>query len=234
MPSSPNRFVISVDSVYPDPVGRLRVRLVFLCFPKPSTFDSRPSLFPKSFSCNTYGSPRKCCKQKTYSMVKLLRCNAYKKQAGWGMLLSFLVAPPYRYVAPTYLLCLPLLRKLPGVYPEFPFWKGGVLPTFKCAFCIPNGVAGRSTFKPSNDPPVPLQRKALGATIGKGARNSSRSGETTPLPPVSKDSERTSGTARSWSPSQVVPGSSVLTLDRSAGWLAFQQRVGKAGSVRLG
>src|SRR5882762_11370942 len=84
MPPSPNRFVISVDSVYPDPVGRLRVRLVFLCFPKPSTFDSRPSLFPKSFSCNTYGYPRKCCKQKTYSMVKLLRCNAYKKQAGWG------------------------------------------------------------------------------------------------------------------------------------------------------
>src|SRR5882762_3359709 len=124
MPSSPTRFVISVDSVYPDPVGRLRVRLVFLCFSKPSTFDSRPPLFPKSFSCNTYGSPRKCCKQKTYSMVKLLRCNAYKKQAGRGMLLSFLVAPPYRYVAPTYLLCLPLLRKLPGVYPEFPFWKG--------------------------------------------------------------------------------------------------------------
>src|SRR6267143_6493537 len=114
--------------------------------------------------------------------------------------------------------------------PRVPILEGGVLPTFKCAFCIPNGVAGRSTFKPSNDPPVPLQRKALGATIGKGARNSSRSGETTPLPPVSKDSERTSGTARSLSPSQVVPGSSVLTLDRSAGWLAFQQRVGKAGS----
>src|SRR5882762_8546550 len=64
--------------------------------------------------------------------------------------------------------------------------------------------------------------------------NPSGSGETTPLLPVSKDSERTSGTVRSWSPSQVVPGSSVLTLDRSAGWLAFQQRVGKAGSVRLG
>src|SRR6266852_2571777 len=24
----------------------------------------------KSFSCNTYGSPRKCCKQKTYDMAK--------------------------------------------------------------------------------------------------------------------------------------------------------------------
>jgi hypothetical protein len=41
--------------------------------------------------------------------------------------------------------------------------------------------------------------------------NSSRSGETTPLPPVSKDRERTSGTARSWSPMQVVPGYNVLT-----------------------
>ena len=145
----------------------------------------------------------------------------------WSHLHTGTLPRPISFVCHSYENC-------PGVYPEFPFWKGGVLPTFKCAFCIPNGVAGRSTFKPSNDPPVPLQRKALGATIGKGARNSSRSGETTPLPPVSKDSERTSGTARSWSPSQVVPGSSVLTLDRSAGWLAFQQRVGKAGSVRLG
>src|SRR5258708_30133100 len=49
------------------------------------------------------------------------------------------------------------------------------------------------------------------------------SGETTPLPPVSNTSERPSGTVRQCSPSetpirpglQVVPGSSVLTLDRS-------------------
>src|ERR1700682_3052650 len=34
----------------------------------------------KSFSCNTYGSPRKCCKQKTYSPAKPFRCNTYKKQ----------------------------------------------------------------------------------------------------------------------------------------------------------
>jgi hypothetical protein len=63
---------------------------------------------------------------------------------------------------------------------------------------------------------------------------SSRSGETTPLPPVSKDREWTLGTARSWSPTQVVPRSSALELDRSAGWLASSKRVGKAGSVRLG
>src|SRR6267378_3720993 len=36
----------------------------------------------KSFSCNTYGSPRKCCKQKTYGLAKPFRCNTYKKQGG--------------------------------------------------------------------------------------------------------------------------------------------------------
>src|SRR5882762_3786382 len=81
----------------------------------------------------------------------------------------------YPYLSPLFAT----LTKTAGCVPRVPVLKGGVLPRFKCAFCIPNGVAGRSTFKPSNDPPVPLQRKALGATIGKGARNSSRSGETT-------------------------------------------------------
>jgi len=33
----------------------------------------------KSFNCNTYGSPRKCCKQRTYFSVKPFRCNTYKK-----------------------------------------------------------------------------------------------------------------------------------------------------------
>jgi hypothetical protein len=32
----------------------------------------------KSFSCNTYGSPHKCCKQKTYGLAKPFRCNTYK------------------------------------------------------------------------------------------------------------------------------------------------------------
>jgi hypothetical protein len=34
----------------------------------------------KSFSCNTYVSPRKCCKQRTYGLAKSFRCNTYKKQ----------------------------------------------------------------------------------------------------------------------------------------------------------
>jgi hypothetical protein len=29
----------------------------------------------------------------------------------------------YLHVASTYLLCLPLLRKLPGVYAKFPKWN---------------------------------------------------------------------------------------------------------------
>src|SRR5258708_5576410 len=40
----------------------------------------------KSFSCNTYGSPRKCCKQKTCGRAKPFRCNTYKKHGGAGIL----------------------------------------------------------------------------------------------------------------------------------------------------
>src|SRR6267142_1929114 len=38
----------------------------------------------KSFSCNTHGSPRKCCKQKTYSVTKPFRCNTYKNRGPGG------------------------------------------------------------------------------------------------------------------------------------------------------
>src|SRR6266478_992311 len=38
----------------------------------------------KSFSCNTYGTPRKCCKQRTYGLAKPFRCNTYKKHGGKG------------------------------------------------------------------------------------------------------------------------------------------------------
>src|SRR6266446_4707649 len=48
---------------------------------------SSPTLrLHKSFSCNTYGSPRKCCKQKTYGRAKSFRCNTYKKPGGGGIL----------------------------------------------------------------------------------------------------------------------------------------------------
>src|SRR6266478_5137609 len=41
----------------------------------------------KSFSCNTYGSPRKCCKQKTYDVTKPFRCNTYKKHRGRALVM---------------------------------------------------------------------------------------------------------------------------------------------------
>src|SRR6266403_4702693 len=47
------------------------------------TFTFSPTVPPhKSFSCNTYGSPRKCCKQRAYTISKSFRCNTYKKQGG--------------------------------------------------------------------------------------------------------------------------------------------------------
>jgi len=39
-----------------------------------------------SFSCNTYGSPRKCCKQKIYGLAKPFRCNIYKNTGGGSRL----------------------------------------------------------------------------------------------------------------------------------------------------
>src|SRR5260370_814073 len=36
----------------------------------------------KSFSCNTYESPRKCWKQKTYRTAKPFRCNTYENTGG--------------------------------------------------------------------------------------------------------------------------------------------------------
>ena len=41
-------------------------------------------LLLKSFNCNTYESPRKCCKQKTYGLAKPFRCNTYKNHRGGG------------------------------------------------------------------------------------------------------------------------------------------------------
>jgi hypothetical protein len=83
----------------------------------------------------------------------------------------------------------------------------GVFSTFK-----------RSTFKPSNDPLVPLRLTRFGATIREGNRISLRSGETTPLSPVSKDTRAAIGNCSNRSRSQtpirselqVVPRSSVL------------------------
>jgi hypothetical protein len=66
-------------------------------------------------------------------------------------------------------------------------------------------------FQRFNVPPGPIAAERPWCNNERRHENSSRSGETTPLPPVSKMIERTSGTARSWFPLQVVPGYNVLT-----------------------
>src|SRR6266849_10373038 len=68
----------------------------------------------------------------------------------------------------------------------------------------------RSTFQPSNVPSIPLQQKAFGATIGKGTGFLLDPGKQLRSPRCLRVRERTSGTARSWSPLQVVPEPSVL------------------------
>jgi len=61
--------------------------------PKPFPYLATSLLLPcflvlKSFSCNTYAPPCKCCKQKTYGSAKPFRCNTYKKHRGGGTLCS--------------------------------------------------------------------------------------------------------------------------------------------------
>ena len=86
----------------------------------------------------------------------------------------------------------------------------------------------------SISPSVPLQPNALGATIGKVARILHDPGKQLRSPRCLRLRERTSGTVQHRSRSQtpvrselqVVPRSSVLYLDRSAGWLASRIRQG--------
>src|ERR1700682_1950560 len=88
----------------------------------------------KSFSCNTYESPRKCCKQKTYGVVNPFSCNTYKKQ---GVHPFKPKALPSSILFPSSLLPVPLfpLFSLSCSYthatadPQL-FWNQFVTPSF--------------------------------------------------------------------------------------------------------
>ena len=41
-----------------------------------------------SFRSNTYDSPRKYCKQKTYSIAKSFKCNTYKNIGGGPVIVN--------------------------------------------------------------------------------------------------------------------------------------------------
>src|SRR6267378_7971104 len=52
----------------------------------------------KSFSCNTYGFPRKCCKQRTYGTAKPFRCNLQKTRGGVTVMVNQASAKGFRSV----------------------------------------------------------------------------------------------------------------------------------------
>src|SRR5438876_3821388 len=58
------------------------VLLQALSLPRCVLTSLRCFILPKSFICNIYAPPRKCCKQKTYAQPTPFRCNIYAKPGG--------------------------------------------------------------------------------------------------------------------------------------------------------
>ena len=84
---------------YPEPPRRASDCSILFHSPNSplSTSNSQPFPFstpPKSFICNIYAPPRKCCKQKTYAQTKPFRCNIYAKPGGGVELLEDVSAVP--------------------------------------------------------------------------------------------------------------------------------------------
>ena len=75
----------------------------------------------KPFSCNTYGPPRNCCKQKTYIPAKPFSCNTYRKR-GVGES-SPLSSPTFRCA-----VCIP--KGVTGRYDVQTFRRGSDLSPF--------------------------------------------------------------------------------------------------------
>jgi hypothetical protein len=155
---------------------------------QPSTFDSQ--LSSKSFNCNTYASPRNCCKQETYVLAKPFRCNTYRKPGGPAFLRGMpsnshfgthltVAYPPLFSITST----MPILQVLSfhihacnGGYPlpNLPNFKPSYIPT--CSRAIP------SPFLPSHQSPVtnhespvtplperlPVRKECIERTIGGG------------------------------------------------------------------
>jgi hypothetical protein len=88
----------------------------------------------KSFGGNTYGHPRKCCKQKTYGKPNSFRCNTYKNRA-WGVSILF----RSRHQIPVTAL-VSTIYKLPIFYPlcfDIHPCNGGLVPPPEFPFVHP-------------------------------------------------------------------------------------------------
>jgi hypothetical protein len=137
--------VLSCLAFYVPPSGSPSSCSIFYASP-PVTFSSPPRA-GNSFSCNTCGSPRKYCKEKTYGEANPFKCNTYKKP-GWG--------PAFTMLAPSF-----EGRVFGERNPSSHFF-----PLFASSFFLSPSYGFRlfefATFKPSNvfglpaAPTVPL------------------------------------------------------------------------------
>src|SRR5260370_9148985 len=91
---------------------------------------------------------------------------------------------------------------------------GGHIPSSQRFFSLPHRARRSQRLvkreRVTSHSVRPIAEQALWCNNLQRHGISSRSEETTPLSSVSNTNERTSGTARFWSPSQVVPGPNVL------------------------
>ena len=120
-------------------------------------------LLLKSFSCNTYGSPRKCCKQKTYGLAKPFRCNTYENHGGGVHLFRIYPRIPILELIPFCTLSF-LFNHLQGPHFATPFFSNS---------CMEWGGCTPPLFRP----PSPRRRQAsthLRAIIGPAASASAK------------------------------------------------------------
>src|SRR5207245_5764917 len=110
----------------------------------PTRSESLPTICFKFFTCNTYGRPRKRCKQKTYGLPKSFSLQHLQNTGGGDQSKAIFHLTPYSTYLPSSVysskfripqpLCLPLLRKLPGVW--------GILPILELASQVPEVQPG--------------------------------------------------------------------------------------------
>ncbi len=132
-------------------------------------------------------SPLKCAVADKHRVLPVFSRNRLRLSPLECALLNHLISADSKWFTAKLNLLESALTKNRGV---------GVLRTFQ-----------RSTFQRSNDPSVPLQPNAFGATIARGAKFLHDPGKQVRSPRCLTVRERTSGTVHRRSRSQVVPGS---------------------------
>ena len=105
----------------------------------PTQLLSRQQSTPVSpFSCNTYGPPRKCCKQKTYGRTKSFKCNTYRKQGGGGVMVNELISKKAPFNE------LPCFHAIAHSFPQWQLLRCFLFNSFR-TLSVATGGAGWSS-----------------------------------------------------------------------------------------